>query len=128
MLKLTIIGNLGKDAETKTFNGATYAVFSVAHTEKSGDNATTTWISCTKRIGEDSRLVDYLKKGTKVYADGNFSIKEYTSDGVKKTSINLWVSSIELLSKSENKLVRQEYPAKQEPVEKEIPEDDDLPF
>lgn len=128
MLKLTIIGNIGKDAETKTFNGATYATFSVAHTEKSVDNATTTWVSCTKRIGEDSRLTDYLKKGTKVYAEGNFSIKEYTSDGVKKTSINLWVSSLELLSKAENQVARQEFLTKQQPEKAEIHEDDDLPF
>ena len=71
MLKVSIIGHLGQDAQLKTFNNVNYVSFSVAHTEKWKDKSgndveKTQWVSCLKRIGDSDKLVQLMKKGSKV--------------------------------------------------------------
>lgn len=70
MLAVTVIGNIGNDAEIKEFNGQKFIAFNVASTERYKDrqgnqHSRTTWVSCLKP-GESS-VVTYLKKGTQVY-------------------------------------------------------------
>lgn len=104
MLKINIIGNLGKDAEIKDFNGNKFILFNVAHTEKykkqdGTEVNNTTWISCLKKIADSSALAKYLTKGTKVYLEGTPSIKLYqTKEGTTDYSFNCNVLHLELLS------------------------------
>ena len=83
MLKGTLIGNLGRDAELKLIGGTQYAVFNVAHSERRTDihgqqQETTTWVRCLKR-DVNARLAPYLVKGKKVYVDGRLSLGSYTT-------------------------------------------------
>lgn len=76
MLVLEAIGNLGADAIIKDLNGQKYIAFSVAHTESYKDSQgqrheRTTWVSCLK-YGE-SQVINYLKKGTRVFIRGELS-------------------------------------------------------
>lgn len=78
MLAVTVIGNIGNDAEIKEFNGQKFIAFNVASTERYKDrqgnqHSRTTWVSCLKP-GESS-VVTYLKKGTQVYVRGSLSVK-----------------------------------------------------
>ena len=103
MLKAQIIGNLGKDAEMKTTqNGQQYFSFSVAHSFKTAQGQEqTVWVSCTKwvRQGESTAVVQYLKKGKKVYLEGTPSARAYAAqDGTPIGSLELNVQYIELLS------------------------------
>lgn len=104
MLKINIIGNLGKDAEIKDFNGNKFISFNVAHTEKykkqdGTEVNNTTWISCLKKVADSSALAKYLTKGTKVYLEGTPSVKLYqTKDGATDYSFNCSVLHLALLS------------------------------
>lgn len=79
MLKLNVIGHLGKDAVVNNVNGKSVINFSVAHSEKIRDaqgnqNDKTVWVECaywTDRVA----IAPYLKKGTQVYAEGNGDIR-----------------------------------------------------
>ena len=109
MIRLQIIGNLGKDAETKQINGKNYLSFSVCHTERYTDSSgqqqsRSTWIDCLKR-DDNGKLGKYLKKGVKVFAEGTPKSNGYASnDGTIKTSISMLVYRLELISgSSENK-------------------------
>ncbi|MBN8787856.1 MAG: single-stranded DNA-binding protein [Terrimonas sp.] len=102
MIRLQVIGNLGKDCVTNTVNGKTVINFSVAHTEKFRDASgqqkdKTTWVECaywTDRTG----VAPYLKKGTQVYAEGTPELRTYTkNDGTSGTSLTLRVFSVQLL-------------------------------
>ena len=102
MFKIDVIGNLGADAETRVSNGATYVVFRVAHTVKSVDMQTgevvrdAVWVSCSK-AGDCANLMQYLRKGTKVFVRGNAQLKVYTGhDGKPHAGINLFVHELEL--------------------------------
>jgi single-strand DNA-binding protein len=102
MIKLQVIGNLGKDCVVNNVNGKNVINFSVAHTEKFKDaqgqqKDKTIWVECaywTDRTG----IAPYLKKGTQVYAEGTPDIRNYTTkDGNQGTSLSLRISSVQLL-------------------------------
>jgi len=102
MIKLQVIGNLGKDAITNTVNERSVINFNVAHTEKYRDASgqqkeRTTWVECaywTDRIA----VAPYLKKGTQVYVEGNPEVRTYTkSDGSFGASLTMRVSNVQLL-------------------------------
>ena len=93
MLQLSLIGTLGHDATEKTINGKNYLAYSVAVTE----NKNTTWVDVMTRC-ENSNLKAYLKKGAKVYLQGNLSISAYTNKaGAVVASITLWSRDLEIV-------------------------------
>jgi single-strand DNA-binding protein len=110
MLKLQVIGHLGKDCISNVVNGKNVINFSVAHSEKFKDSAgvqkeKTLWVECaywTDRIA----IAPYLKKGQLVYADGTPDQRSYTkNDGTQGIALTLRVLNIQLLggnSKNEN--------------------------
>ena len=102
MIKLQVIGNLGKDCVTNVVNGKNVINFNVAHTEKFKDaqgvqKEKTIWVECaywTERTG----IAPYLRKGTQVYVDGAPEVKTYPkNDGTTGSSLTLRVSSVQLL-------------------------------
>ena len=102
MIKLQVIGNLGKDCVTNTVNGKNVINFNVAHTEKVKDaqgnqKDKTIWVECaywTDRTG----IAPYLKKGTQVYAEGTPEVRTYPkNDGTTGVSLTLRVQSVQLL-------------------------------
>jgi single-strand DNA-binding protein len=102
MIKLQVIGNLGKDCTMNTVNGKNVINFSVAHTEKFKDaqgvqKEKTIWVDCaywTDRTG----IAPYLKKGTQVYAEGTPDIRTYqTQDGKQGAILSLRINNVQLL-------------------------------
>jgi single stranded DNA-binding protein len=111
MIKVTFIGNVGRDPETRyTPEAKAVCSYSVAVTLGSGDNKQTLWYKCTsweKQAENDSK---YLKKGSKVYIEGipvadktTHNPKMYTrkDDGVVVSTWDITVKYIEYLSKAE---------------------------
>src|SRR3954468_15107533 len=102
MIKLQVIGNIGKDGIVNNVNGKNVINFSVAHTEKFKDaqgvqKDKTIWVECaywTDRTG----IAPYLRKGTQVYVEGQPDVRNYTTkDGTQGSSLSLRVSSVQLL-------------------------------
>ena len=102
-----LIGNIGKDALTKTMDRGIIAInFPVAHNNKWKDKRTgevktkTTWVNCTiwKRDGSNVRIVDFLKRGTMVEIIGTpFSKAFQHEDGSIRSEIRLNVSKTNIL-------------------------------
>ncbi|MFT4061107.1 MAG: single-stranded DNA-binding protein [Edaphocola sp.] len=96
MLKLQVIGNLGKDATTGNHNGQQVINFSVAHTFKgAGGQEQATWVECSY-WKDNAAILPYLKKGQKVYVEGTPSVREWEANGKRGVSLTLNVYSIEL--------------------------------
>ena len=97
------MGNIGNDAEVRhTQGGMSVISFSVAHSEKWKDaqgqtQERTTWVRCSRWVKPDStKLADYLKKGTKVFVEGQPSVSAWTDkDGNVQGSLELRVMSLE---------------------------------
>ena len=107
MIKLQVIGNLGKDCVVNTVNGKNVINFSVAHTEKYKDaqgaqKERTTWVECaywTDRTG----IAPYLKKGQQVYVEGTPDVRTYqTNDGRQGASLSLRITTVQLLGGKNN--------------------------
>lgn len=102
MIKLQVIGNLGKDCITNTVNGKTVMNFNVAHTEKFRDSQgvqrdKTIWVECAY-WSDRTAVAPYLKKGTQVYVEGNPDVRTYPkNDGTTGVSLTLRVQSVQLL-------------------------------
>jgi single-strand DNA-binding protein len=102
MIKLQVIGNLGKDCVVNNVNGKSVMNFTVAHSEKYKDaqgvqKDRTIWVDCaywTDRTG----VAPYLKKGTTVYVEGQPDVRTYTTqDGRNGASLTLRVSGVQLV-------------------------------
>jgi single-strand DNA-binding protein len=102
MIKLQVIGNLGKDCVTNTVNGKSVMNFNVAHTEKFKDSQgaqkdKTIWVECAY-WSDRTAVAPYLRKGTQVYVEGTPEVRTYTkSDGTTGVSLTLRVQSVQLL-------------------------------
>jgi single-strand DNA-binding protein len=134
MIKLTVIGNLGRDAVVRDVNGKSVISFSVAHTEKFKDSngvqkEKTTWVECNY-WSERTNLVPYIKKGNQVYVEGQPTIDIYESkDGQKAASVKLRVTQIQLLNnKVPDQAVQSVNPNQSSTHQNLNIGEDDLPF
>lgn len=91
--KVIIVGNVGKDPEVRSFqNGGRVANFSVATSENWKDKATgekkerTEWHRISILNDNLVGVVEsYVKKGSKVYIEGQLETRKYTDkDGSEK--------------------------------------------
>ncbi len=107
MIKLQVIGNLGKDALVNNVNGKNVINFTVAHTEKFKDaqgnqKDKTTWVDCAYWT-DRTAVAPYLKKGTQVFVEGQPDVRTYTTqDGRQGSSLTLRVVSVQLLGGKSN--------------------------
>ena len=105
MIKLQVIGHLGKDSTVNTVNGKSVINFSVAHSEKYKDAQgnqveKTIWVECAYWT-DRTAVAPYLKKGTQVYAEGQPEVRTWESNGKNGASLTMRVSSVQLLGTKE---------------------------
>ena len=87
--KVILIGNLGKDAESKfTPNGTSVATFSIATSWRQKDQQTGEWKDQTDWhnivFWRSENVAPYLTKGTQVYIEGRLHTRSYEKDGKKQ--------------------------------------------
>lgn len=137
MIKLQVIGNLGKDALLNQVNGKNVINFTIAHTERYRDASgaqkeRTTWVECaywTERTG----VVPYLKKGTQVFVEGAPEVRQFTrTDGTAGASLSLRVNNLQLLGARPEGMAPSAAPASGQPAAQSYQggesHADDLPF
>ena len=107
MIKLQIVGNLGKDCIVKEINGKHVINFSVAHTERFKDaqgvqKERTTWVECAYWT-DRTAIAPYLKKGQLVYAEGSPEADGYMNkENQAAATLRMRVQNVQLLgSKTE---------------------------
>lgn len=102
--KVIIVGNLGRDPETRYMpDGGAVTNFSVATTESWKDKSgakqeKTEW----HRISAFAKLAEicgeYLKKGSSVYIEGKIQTRKYTDkDGVEKYATEIVANQMQML-------------------------------
>ena len=102
MIKMQVIGNLGKDCVVNTVNGKNVINFTVAHTEKFKDSQgnqqeRTTWVDCAYWV-DRTGLAQYLTKGKQVFVEGQPEARSFQrNDGTPGASLSLRVREVQLL-------------------------------
>jgi single-strand DNA-binding protein len=87
--KVILVGNLGRDAETKfTPSGAAVTKFAVATTRSWKDQQTNEWKEETNWtnvvLWRQENLANYLTKGKQVYVEGRLQTRSYDDKDGKK--------------------------------------------
>ncbi len=100
--RISIIGNLGRDPETRLLpSGDAVATFSVATTERSKNGDVTTWfrVSAFGKLAETCQ--QYLHKGSYVYIEGALTQNEYTNrEGQVRQSLEVRAREMRMLDKA----------------------------
>jgi single-strand DNA-binding protein len=102
MIKLQIVGHLGKDCTVKEINGKNVINFSVAHTEKFKDSQgnpkdRTTWVECAYWT-DRTAVAQYLTKGKLVYAEGSPEADAYLNkENQPAATLRMRVQNVQLL-------------------------------
>lgn len=139
MNRLTIIGNLTRDPETKnTQDGKTVCVFTVAVNRYKRDESGNTQadffrVSAWDKLGDNCQR--FLTKGKKVAVVGPVSVHAYTAqDGSARASLEVRANDVEFLSArtdgDENQTPQAAAPASAAPAPGGFTavENDELPF
>lgn len=144
MLKMQILGNLGKDAVMHQHGTDNCLNFSVCHTDKYKDSngvlvEKPTWVECSWWIDGRSTIGQYLKKGQLVFVEGFPGSRPWeTKDGKKASSLTMRVFSLQLCGGGQRDN-NQQQPSQQAPAPASTPSTDqggfvpiddfsDLPF
>lgn len=143
MIKMQVIGRLGKDCTVNTVNGKNVINFTLAHSEKYRDSQgnnqeKTTWVDCAYWT-DRTAVAPYLQKGTQVFVEGTPEVRSFTrNDGTAGASLSLRIREVQLLGgKNDNNMggspasENSSYNSRQEaPTAASVNEDvaDDLPF
>lgn len=117
MLQLNILGNLGRDAEVKTINDKQYLSFSVASTEKQGEQEQTTWVSVL--ASNNPNLLPFLKKGQQVFVSGRMKAGIYQSQQNFGIDISVYAQTLQLCGGKKEESVQSGSPASPAPVQQQ---------
>ncbi|HNA19246.1 MAG TPA: single-stranded DNA-binding protein [Chitinophagaceae bacterium] len=102
MIKMQVIGRLGKDCVVNTVNGKNVMNFTLAHSEKFKDSQGNTqektiWVDCAY-WSDRTALAQYLTKGTQVFVEGQPEARSFQrNDGTPGSSLSLRVREVQLL-------------------------------
>lgn len=110
MQRFEAIGNLGKDAEIKTFqSGDKIANISIGVTERWKDKQSgerkehTEWFNCVINGGLVGVVEQYTRKGSKVFVAGKLRTRKWQDrDGNDRYTTEVVVRELELLDKRES--------------------------
>jgi len=103
--KVILLGNLGKDPESKFLaNGDAVCNISIATSESWKDKASgekkedTQWhnIVLFRRLAEI--VVEYCKKGTQIYVEGKIKTRKYQKDGADHYMTEIHCDSMKIIS------------------------------
>lgn len=117
MLQVTLIGNIGSNAEVKVADGREFVTFRVAHNESYTDANgqkvdRVQWIDCTMNCTNGRPAVlPYLVAGTLVCVIGTMSTRVYSSekDRCFKAGVTIHIQKIELLGGAGDAIPRRLY-------------------
>lgn len=143
--KVIIVGNIGKDPETRYApSGDAFCSISVATTESWKDKQTGEKKTATEwhKIVFNGKLADiagkYLKKGSAVYVEGQLRTRKWTNkEGIDQYTTEIRADQMQMLGgKDSEQEPRQEQRPAQRQEPKQAPAqpggfgdfDDDLPF
>jgi single-strand DNA-binding protein len=102
MIKMQVIGRLGKDCIVNTVNGKNVMNFTLAHSEKFKDSQgnlqeKTIWVDCAY-WNDRTAVAQYLTKGTQVFVEGQPEARSFQrNDGTPGASLSLRVREVQLL-------------------------------
>lgn len=105
--RVTLTGNLTRDPETRaTSNGTQIMSFTIAVNDRRRNQQTGVWeeypnfVGCVMFGRRAEALGRYLAKGRKVAVEGSLRYSTWTSDGAKRSKLEVVIDDLEFMSSS----------------------------
>lgn len=98
MVSIELIGNLGANAEVKSYQGTQFVSFNVCDNRKVGEKEVTQWYGCTLNKWSE-KLLPYLRKGQGVFVRGipRYRIFDSALHRCKMVAVDIMVNEIQLI-------------------------------
>lgn len=126
MKSITIAGNIGKDAVTRTTQSSEQVTsWSVAVEERNGQEKRTIWFDCSLWGKRGTLLSQYMTKGSRVAVSGDLSTREHEG----RTYLTVRANEVTLLGGGERRDDgghRDDRGGQQQRSRREL--DDEIPF
>lgn len=122
--KVILIGNVGRDAETRQAGNTKVASFTLATSETYKDRngerrVETEWHNINAWGGLSEVCERFVKKGMMVYVEGRLKSEKYKDkDGVERVAVKIVADTLKMLS----------YPKDEGAATAQVEDDRDLPF
>lgn len=109
--RVTLIGYLGGDPETKQAGESTVTTFTLAvadrwKDEKGEKKEHTNWIPVAAWNGKGENLPQYIKKGSCVLIEGSLRVATYEEEGTRRYYTEVVASNVVFLDKKEKEPAR----------------------
>lgn len=125
MKSITIAGNVGKDAVTRSAGDSNVTSFPVAVSDGFGDKKKTIWFDCSMWGARGEKVAQYIVKGGQVCVSGDLSTREHEG----KTYLTVRVGELTLLGGKQSDANGDERPARSgAPANFAQDLDDEIPF
>ena len=103
--KVTLLGNVGGDPRSRTFDGGgevanlTLATTKKGYTKRDGTQVPerTEWHNITASGSLAGVVRQYVHKGDRLYVEGELRTREYEKDGIKRYVTEVWMTDLRLL-------------------------------
>lgn len=104
--KVTLLGNVGGDPRSRTFDGGgevanlTLATTKKGYTKRDGTQVPerTEWHNITASGNLAGVVRQFVHKGDRLYVEGELRTREYEKDGIKRYVTEVWMTDLRLLS------------------------------
>lgn len=114
--KVTLLGNVGGDPRSRTFDGGgevanfTLATTKKSYTKRDGTQVPerTEWHNITASGSLAGVVRQYVHKGDRLYVEGELRTREYEKDGVKRYVTEVWMTDLRLLSAPQQQQTQQQ--------------------
>lgn len=133
MQRLMIIGNLGRDPETRySQSGKAITTMNVGaperKTDKDGNHVTETeWFRVVTFGSTADACQKFLRKGSQIYVEGRLKTRTYTKDGQEARITEVIADNVQFLDRKENGGQRSAQLQERDNVQQQS-ELEDLPF
>ena len=133
MTNVTIVGGLVRDVEVKTLGEYAVLNMTVASSKKVKGEDKTTYAPVNYWVKADSKLPQYLKKGTQVAISGELETQSWEKEGQKFSKLVVRANTLQLVGGKTNASDTQEPASEAKPTSPtETPEinidEEEIPF
>jgi single-strand DNA-binding protein len=125
MKSITIAGNIGRDAVTRTTgNGDKVTGFTVAVEDRQGKEKSTMWFDVAIWGARGEKLAEYLTKGGKVCVSGDLSTREHEG----KTYLSVRADQVTLMGGKPDGQREERQEQRQQPQRNDDLGESEIPF
>jgi single-strand DNA-binding protein len=96
MIAATVSGRIGREAEIRDTKAGQVVSFAMASDGYERGEKKTTWVSVSFFGARAVKVSGFLVKGAYVVVTGRLSLREYESQGVQKTALEMNANEVEL--------------------------------